>query len=131
MSPAPTEDVVRRVVATYIRAGECQDPDLIVSVFTPTATYHERVLEEPIRDASGIRRYWQAKVVEQQDNIEVVLMNLYLDGATAIAEWEARVDDLVDGERKLMREVAPLEFDGDRICALREYRASRRLVGLG
>lgn len=111
--------------------GGGQDPDLIVSVFTPTATYHERALEELIRDASGTRRYWQAKVVEQQDNIEVVPVNLYLDGATAIAEWEARVDDLVDGERKLMREVALLEFDGDRICALREYWASRRLGGLG
>ncbi|OBJ70141.1 nuclear transport factor 2 family protein [Mycobacterium sp. 1274756.6] len=131
MATALTKDVVRRVVATYLRAWASQDPDLIVSIFTPTATYHERVLDEPIRDAAGIRRYWQTKVVEQQANIEVALLNLYLDGATAIAEWEARFDDLVAGERKLMREVALLEFDGERICALREYWASTRLGGLG
>ncbi|BBZ11092.1 nuclear transport factor 2 family protein [Mycobacterium branderi] len=122
-----SKDDVRRVVDVYLRAWMAQDPDLIVTIFTPTATYHERVLEEPIRGVAGIRDYWRTKVVAEQANIEADLLNLYLDGTTAVAEWEARFDDVVQGHRKLMREVAILEFDGDRIASLREYWASERV----
>jgi ketosteroid isomerase-like protein len=118
---------VRKLIDVYIRAWTTQDPELIVSVFTPSATYHERVLEEPIRGHAGIRAYWQTKVVHEQARIQAELLNLYLDGTTAIAEWEARFDDVVNGHRKRMREVAILEFDGDRIASLREYWASERV----
>ncbi|WP_084020416.1 nuclear transport factor 2 family protein [Mycobacterium avium] len=120
---------VHKVVDTYLQAWMDQDPDLIVTIFTDDATYHERVLEEPIRTQAGIRNYWQTKVVEQQANIEAKLLNLYLaeNTTTAIAEWEAQFDDLVERTRKRMREVAILEFDGDRIARLREYWASQRL----
>ncbi len=101
-----------------------QDPDLILTIFTVTATYHERVLREPIRGHDGIRRYWQQKVVESQGRIECELLSLYLDGATAIAEWEARFDDRPEGVRKRMREVAILEFEGRLIARLREYWSS-------
>ena len=122
---------MREIVDTYLRAWMDQDPDLIVTIFTDDAIYHERVLGEPIRTSAGIRDYWQTKVVEQQANIQAELLNLYLaenaDTITAIAEWEAQFDDLVKGIRKRMREVAILEFDGDRIARLREYWASERL----
>lgn len=121
------EHDVRRLIDTYMRAWTTQDPDLILTVFTPTATYHERVLGEPIRDHAGIRQYWQTKVVEAQANIQAELLNLYLDGATAIADWEARFDDVVQGYRKRMREVAILELDGDRVASLREYWTSERV----
>jgi hypothetical protein len=122
-----TKAAVRAVVDSYLRAWETQDPELIVSIFTPTAVYHERVLDEPIRGQPGIGHYWQTKVVMQQTNIEAELLNLYLDGTTAIAEWEARFDDLVAGCRKRMREVAILEFAGDKIDSLREYWTSQQL----
>ena len=118
---------VRKLIDVYIRAWTTQDPDLILSVFTSSATYHERVLEEPIRGQAGIREYWQIKVVNEQASIQAELLSLYLDGTTAIAEWEARFDDLVKGYRKRMREVAILEFDGDRVAGLREYWASERV----
>lgn len=124
---AVSRETVGAVVETYLRAWRTQDPDLIVTIFTPTARYHERVLDEPIRTADGIREYWVSKVVEQQADIEVRLLHLYLDGTTAIAEWEAHFDDLVAGYRKRMREVALLEFEGRRIAYLREYWASVRL----
>jgi hypothetical protein len=122
-----TKEDVHKLIDIYIRAWTTQDPDLILTIFTPTATYHERVLQEPIRDHAGIREYWETKVVKEQANIEAELLSLYLDGATAIAEWEACFDDVVKGERKRMREVAILELDGDLIASLREYWASERL----
>jgi SnoaL-like domain len=118
---------VRQLIDVYIRAWTTQDPDLILTIFTPTATYHERVLQQPIRDHAGIREYWQTKVVKEQSNIHAELLSLYLDGTTAIAEWEARFDDVVEGHRKRMREVAILELEGDRIAGLREYWTSERV----
>jgi hypothetical protein len=116
---------VQATLDTYILAWEGQDPDLILTIFTPSATYHERVLEEePIRGHTGIRRYWEDKVVSAQARIECRLLACYIDGATAVAEWEACFDDLEEGVRKRMREVAILEFDGPLIASLREYWAS-------
>jgi SnoaL-like domain len=77
---------VRKVIDTYLRAWTTQDPHLIVTLFTPTATYHERVLGEPIRNHAGIHEYWRTKVVNEQANIQAELLSLYLDGTTAIAE---------------------------------------------
>jgi hypothetical protein len=122
-----TREDALEVVGTYIRAWETQDPELIVTIFTDNATYHERVLEDPIPDREAIRRYWQSKVVESQANIKCKLLNLYLDGTTVIAEWEAEFDDLAKGARKRMREIAVLVFDGRLIASLREYWASEQL----
>lgn len=111
-------------LSTYIRAWETRDPDLIVTIFTPTATYHERILSDPIPDREAIRRYWETKVVESQANIRCRLLSLYLDGDTAIAEWLAEFDDVPQGVRKRMREIAVLTFEDGLISSLREYWAS-------
>ena len=123
-----TKQDVRDVIAVYIRAWVEQDADLIGTIFTDTATYHERVFEAPIRDRQGIRAYWKAKVIESQANIKCELLNLYLDENTAIAEWEAEFDDVVQKARKRMREVAILVFEGPLIASLREYWASEQVA---
>ncbi|MVU77111.1 nuclear transport factor 2 family protein [Nocardia sp. ET3-3] len=120
-----TEDTARRVIDTYFRAWETQDPALIVTIFTENATYAERAFEEPHRGRTGIAAYWKDKVVGDESDIRCRLLSLYLDGQTAIAEWEAEFADL--GVRKLMREVAILEFDGDKIASLREYWQTKNL----
>jgi SnoaL-like domain len=122
-----TKQQVREVLDVYIRAWEGQDPDLICTIFTEGATYHERVMGEPIRTRQGIRDYWQTKVVGGQANITCDLLNLYLDDGTAIAEWQAEFDDTAQQVRKRMREVALLTFDGPLISSLREYWASEEL----
>jgi ketosteroid isomerase-like protein len=119
-----TKQDVREVLDVYIRAWETQDPDLIVTIFTEQATYHERVMGEPIPDRAAIHQYWQDKVVGAQANISCRLLNLYLDGDTAIAEWLAEFDDVTQGLRKRMKEIAVLTFEGQKIAALREYWAS-------
>jgi ketosteroid isomerase-like protein len=124
-----TRQQARAVIATYIEAWETQDPGLIVTIFTPGATYHERVMQDPIPDREAIRRYWESKVVESQANIRCELLNLYLDGDTVIAEWLAEFDDRAKGVRKRMKEIAVLTFEGELISSLREYWASEE-VGL-
>jgi hypothetical protein len=125
---ALTKENVRDIVDVYIRAWVEQDADLIETIFMDTATYHERIFEAPIQDRHGIRAYWKAKVIESQANIECELLNLYLDGNTAIVEWEAEFDDLVEKVRKRMREVAILVFEGRLIASLREYWSSEQVT---
>ena len=122
-----TKTEAREALDTYIQAWEQQDPDLIVTIFTPAATYHERVLSEPIPDRDAIRRYWQTKVVQAQANISCELLNVYIDGDTVIAEWQAEFDDIAQGVRKRMREIAVLVFEGHLIASLREYWASEQI----
>lgn len=124
---APTKAEAREVLATYIRAWETQDPDLIVTIFTEGATYHERVMGDPIPDREAIREYWQTKVVEAQANIRCELLKVYLDGDTVIAEWLAEFDDRAQGVRKRMQEIAVLEFEDGLIASLREYWASEQV----
>jgi uncharacterized protein (TIGR02246 family) len=124
-----TKDDVRKVIDTYIKAWETQNPSLIVTIFTHDATYHERVMQDPIPGREAIREYWESKVVGSQANITCRLLSLYLDGNTAIAEWEAEFDDATQGVRKRMREIAVLEFKGYRIASLREYWASENIPG--
>ena len=124
-----TREHARTILGTYIRAWETQDPDLICTIFTPDATYHERVLGEPIPGRDAIRAYWESKVVREQANITCELVEFYVDTDrdTLIAEWEARFDDLVKGERKRMREIAVLTFEDGLVSSLREYWASEQL----
>ena len=124
---APTKAEAREVLDTYIRAWETQDPDLIVTIFTPDATYHERVMGEPIPDREAIRGYWETKVVQDQADIHCELLDFYVDGDTVIAEWDAEFDDVVQGVRKHMREIAVLVFEGGLIASLREYWASEQV----
>jgi hypothetical protein len=119
-----TKQDVHETVNVYIKAWETQDPNLITTIFTESATYHERVLEEKIKNHDGIREYWKSKVVESQANINCRPLAVYLDGDTAIVEWEAHFDDLASGVRRRMREVAILEFHGHLIASLREYWSS-------
>jgi len=122
-----TKQDVRKVIAVYMKAWRTQDPDLIVTIFTPEATYHERVMEDiTITGRDGIRAYWESKVVGAQANIICGMEHLYLDHdtGTAIAEWVAEFDDVAQGVRKRMREIAVLEFEDGLISSLREYWAS-------
>ena len=125
-----TKQDVRDVIDVYIRAWETQDEGLILTIFTEEATYHERVMQDPIPDRDSIGAYWRSKVVEAQANITCRLLSLYLDGDTAIAEWEAEFDDMTQGLRKRMREIAVLVFDGHLIASLREYWASETVATL-
>jgi hypothetical protein len=125
-----TKQDVHNVVDLYIRAWVEQDADLIETIFTDTATYHERAFETSIQDRHGIREYWKTKVVESQSGIKCELLNLYLDGNTAIVEWEAQFDDLTQKVRKRIREVAILVFEGRLIASLREYWSSEQIAVL-
>jgi len=122
-----TRSVALQALNVYKEAWEKQDPNRILDVFTSDAVYHERVFEKPYKGHAEIKSYWITKVVNGQSDIACDLLNVYLDGDTAIAEWEARFFDREKNLRTRLREVAILEFRGTKIAALREYWASEHM----
>ena len=128
--PQLAKTTLMAALNVYKTAWEQQDSNLILTIFTKGAVYHERVLREPIQGHEGIAAYWQDKVVKGQARIRFTLLNTYIEGATGIAEWEVYFDDVVQHTRKHMKEIAILEFDGGKIASLREYWASEVIDAL-
>jgi ketosteroid isomerase-like protein len=122
--PQLRKETLLAVLEVYKTAWEQQDSELILTIFTEDALYHERVLQEPIRGHAGIAAYWKEKVVQGQGGIRFTLLNTYIDGTTGIAEWEVAFEDVLKQERKYMKEIALLEFSAGKIASLREYWAS-------
>jgi ketosteroid isomerase-like protein len=118
------------VLDVYKSAWEQQDSELILTIFTKDAVYHERVLQEPMRGHDEIAAYWQEKVVKGQGRISFTLLNTYIEGTTGIAEWEVYFDDRVQRKRKHMREIAILELVEGKIASLREYWVSKVIAEL-
>ena len=115
-----TKQEAQKLLNIYGEAWEKQDPNLILTIFTPDATYDDP--HEPKNSGhEGIRAYWMSKVVEGQKDIHFTLLNTWIDGDAVIAEWEA---DFVDTKRNLkieMSEVAIFTVEGDKFKSLREY----------
>jgi uncharacterized protein (TIGR02246 family) len=118
-----TRDDAERLLRVYGRAWETRDPDLILSIFTPDATYHDP--GEPVRRGhEGIRAYWMDKVVGGQRDIAFDLRHVWIDGDTVIAEWHARLTDTRRKRLVELREVGIFSVRGGKFDALREYYAA-------
>jgi ketosteroid isomerase-like protein len=128
--PQLTKATLMAALNVYKAAWEQQDSNLLLTIFTKGAVYHERMLQEPIRGHEGIAAYWQDKVVKGQARIRFTLLNTYIEGATGIAAWEVYFDDVVQHTRKHMKEIAIFEFVGGKIASLREYWASEVIDAL-
>ena len=118
--------LVTKLLNIYKQAWEKQDPDLILTIFTPDGEYHEKAFEAPHKKHSGIRKYWQDKVVGEQSAIKFKLNNIFIDGNTAIAEWEATFKDHARKFDIAIKEIAVMEFEGDKIKKYREYWHSKK-----
>lgn len=119
--------MLKKILQTYKKAWIEQDANLILSIFTKDAIYHERVLQKPFVGHKQIKTYWQSKVVEEQSNIKFKLLNFYIDNNTIIAEWDASFNSNVENARIHIREVAIIEIEKDKIKSLREFWHSELL----
>ncbi len=117
------KETATRLLRVYGEAWETQDPDLIVSIFTPDATYNDPG-EPKNQGHEGIRAYWESKVVSGQRDIKFNLLNVWVDGDTVIAEWDARFVDVVRNVRIEMIEVGVFTVTGNKFSSLREYYTS-------
>ncbi len=122
----PEADRFRDILALYATAWTDQDPSLLPQIFTRDAVYSERAFVRPLEGLEQIGNYWRTKVVNSQHNIEFELRWVIADEDVGVAEWDVEFDDLADGVRKQLREVAIVQFRDNKISHLREYWWSKR-----
>ena len=115
-----------RLLTIYGEAWMTRNPDLILTIFTPDATYNDpKELEN--HGHEGIRNYWIKKVIGEQKDINFKLLNVWLDGDNVIAEWHA---DFIDTKRNLkiiMDEVAIFTIKEGKFSSLREYYKTEKI----
>lgn len=115
-----THAEARTLIETYGRAWETKDPDLIVTIFTDDATYDDP--HEPVNNGlEAIRNYWTYKVIGEQDDIHFLIKNIWVDGSTVIAEWNATFKDVKRNLHIDMTEVAIFGTRDGKFSSLREY----------
>jgi uncharacterized protein (TIGR02246 family) len=123
MSADPT---LARIMDTYKRAWEQRDPELVLTVFTEDATYHEDPFDQPMAGREAIRRYWQG-ATESQCDIRFTWRPIASDGELRVVEWEAEYTRAGSGKRVALRGIMLLTLRGDRIARFREYWHRREL----
>jgi ketosteroid isomerase-like protein len=118
-----TKEEAGRLIEIYGRSWETRDPELIVTIFTDDATYNDPREPENI-GIGAIKKYWQTKVIGEQDNIKFNLLNLWIDGETVIAEWHATFRKFQENILVDMTEVAIFGTRDGKFSSLREYYKS-------
>lgn len=115
-----THERAKELIATYAQAWMKQDSDLILTIFTPDATYFDPA-EGNQTGHEGIRNYWEEKVIRSQKDISFTLLSCWVDGDTVLAEWNAKFIDTKRQIRIDMHEVAIFGVRDDLFSSLREY----------
>jgi len=116
---------VKEIISIYKEAWEKKDTSKVLTIFSKNAIYHERMLEKPFQGYSEIKKYWDERVVQGQNNIDFKLSAIYVDKDTAIVEWDVKFDDLVRKVRKHLKEIAVLTIYDGKISSFREYWDSK------
>ena len=115
-----TKERALELINIYGKAWEGRDAAMILTVFTPEATYFDP-REGMQKGHAGIKAYWESKVIGSQKDIHFTLLNVWVDKETVIAEWNAK---FVDTARNLfidMTEVGIFGTEGELFSSLREY----------
>jgi len=114
-----------KLLQIYGKAWETQDPELIITIFSRDATYHDPKEPKNI-GRNAIKQYWQTKVVGEQADIKFDLLHVWALSGTVIAEWHATLKDTKRNLRIDMTEVAIFTVKGKKFSSLREYYTSNK-----
>ena len=122
-----SRDVAREIVNTYGKAWVQMDPELVITIFHEDGEYGEYLLKCSHKGHQAIKEHWQKKVVNEQSKIKFELLNLFVDGDTFIAEWDAVFFSNVENKTIHLVQVGIFDVVGDKVKRLREYWHSQRL----
>jgi len=109
-----------RIFETYKRAWETRDADLVLTIFTEDAVYHENPFDRPMTGHPAIRRYWK-RATRNQRKIEFHWSPVCSAGDLHVVDWKASYV-LADGSGPAeLRGGMIVELRGERIARFREY----------
>ena len=104
---------VRDWAYRYARAWETRDAEAAAALFTEDATYRSSPFEEPYRGRDGVRRYW-SEVTSTQENVEVAIGRMLVDGNQALVEWWTQMEN--GGTPVTLPGSFLLDFDYSGLC---------------
>src|SRR4051794_39129895 len=79
----------RAWIEAYGDAWITRDPDKVVRLFTPDASYRERPFHAPLRGSDSIRNYWQMLVHDLQRDVAFEIEQVVVSGDSAFVHWTA------------------------------------------
>jgi len=118
------------LLADFARAYETFDGDLVVSLFSDDAEYHEGPFSPPLVGHNAIRAYWLASA-ETQDQVEFTIERHLVSGDTIVAIWHLSYVLREDGGRRRASGVLVLDTDNGKIGRLRQWWHERRADTVG
>jgi ketosteroid isomerase-like protein len=113
------------LLAAFGRAREAFDGDLVVSLFSPHAEYHEDPFGPPTVGHNAIRARWLA-LAATQDQVEFTIERHLVSGNTIVAIWHLGYVLREDGGRRRASGVLVLDTTNGAIERLREWSHERR-----
>ena len=118
------------LLAAFARARETFDGDLIVSLFSAAAEYHEDPFAPPIIGHNAIRAYWLESAATQ-DQVEFTIERHLVSGDTIVAIWHLSYVPREDGGRRRASGVLVLDTRDGEIERLRAWWQERRADTVG
>jgi ketosteroid isomerase-like protein len=108
------------LLESFGRAWETFDGDLIVSLFTEDAEYHDDPFGPPMVGHNAIRKYWLDGAAATAE-VEFTVERHWVSGEAVLAAWHASYVERAD--RQHVRLVGFMTWDmrGDHISRLREW----------
>jgi nuclear transport factor 2 (NTF2) superfamily protein len=114
-------DKLSRWLATYGRAWETRDADLVATLFTGDASYQETPFAEPFHGRDGVLAYW-SRVTADQSDIAFLFEVIAMVGMTGIAQWSAKFRSISGEVPVELNGVFVLEFaNAGEVRSLREW----------
>ena len=107
-------------LARYRRAWETGDPDAVVQLFTPDATYVETPFSEPMCGRAAIRAYWIEGARDGQRGVKFAAQPVALVDGTGYARWQARFTRVSGGAAVELDGMLAAGLAADGLC--REFR---------
>jgi len=105
---------IKELTLTYFRAFTSKDLDYLSDLLHPEVTLRDWVIEVKSRD--NVRASMK-DIFDQFATVQVVPLNVLVDGNTVIVELEITLDD------ELIKVVDIIEYSPDwKICAIRAYK---------
>lgn len=120
-----TKEKARELIHRYGEAWVTQNLELVLSIFTTEAIYHDPH-EPKALGREGIKSYWKRKIIGEQRDISFKLLNLWTENDIVVAEWEAEFIDTKRNVRIQLKEVAICTTENDKFSSLREYYSSKK-----
>lgn len=113
--------------AHFKHAREQRDPDAMLELYAPEASYDPDPFAPSLEGANAIREYWNAMAAEQI-HVEFDAERVWVAGRTVLASWHGAFTRMTTAERVRVRGFSSMELDDEgSILRMRDWSLTREV----